>query len=493
MDAKELASKIKNNTTEEAIYVEDLIKWCNENAEKIDLSNPNEKFLCEKATKFLMENKEKRKWSKDDAKFITCFLAKKDIKQLKLEQNVEIGILDEEEFKKKYGDRATAVCIPQKEDYSKICYSPKVIKYLISDNKGEFLRGLQTIYHEIRHAQQNKSISRETREDGSLLTKNKERYLSALETVARKLDEPFYKKNYYHLLKENDAEKYGLLEAYCIIKEYAPELSKKYSFKKIQDKLQIYDENYYEAISSIVESDKMSLKREIDTRASLYIEKHPEMVKTYPILQVGFHEDGTKKDIIELIEDRKKALESIENVDTINALYEIIANNRNVLTGGLKGTTSELKALDDYIVETGTEDDFIYGLVKYRLENKTKMSPEQIDEYMKLEYTGAAKTRQEREEKEIIFEETESIKDEIGDEFKNKTEQQEQEEQQVETMWQNRFQSWDRDSVNLPNSAKKKEEAVQIMKNIEKEKELEQQKKQEEIEEQDDWHRRGRR
>ena len=63
----------------------------------------------------------------------------------------------------------------------------------------------------------------------------------------------------------------------------------------------------------------------------------------------------------------------------------------------------------------------------------------------------------------------ESIKDEIGDEFKPKTEQQKQEERQVESMWQNRFQSWDRNTVNLPNSAKRKEEAVRVMQDIERE------------------------
>lgn len=45
--------------------------------------------------------------------------------------------------------------------------------------------------------------------------------------------------------------------------------------------------------------------------------------------------------------------------DKINELYEAIANHRNVLTGGLKGTKDELLSLDEYIAKTGTSDEFI--------------------------------------------------------------------------------------------------------------------------------------
>lgn len=69
----------------------------------------------------------------------------------------------------------------------------------------------------------------------------------------------------------------------------------------------------------------------------------------------------------------------------------------------------------------------------------------------------------------------ESIKDEVGDEFKPKTEQQQQEERQVESMWQNRFQSWDRDTAVLPDGAKKKTEAVQVMQDLQRQQDKEKQ------------------
>ena len=167
-----------------------------------------------------------------------------------------------------------------------------------------------------------------------------------------------------------------------------------------------------------------------------------------------------------------------ETPDKINELYEAIANHRNVLIGGLKGTKDEIEFLHDYIMKTGSDDEFLYNLLRYRLENKTNMKPKEITEFMEREYSDATKIRLERQEKEIKHEESESIKDEIGDELKNKTESQNSEEQQAETMWQNRFKSWDRDAVKLPNSAKRKEEAIKVIKNIEEQKR--QQKKQKE-------------
>ena len=159
-----------------------------------------------------------------------------------------------------------------------------------------------------------------------------------------------------------------------------------------------------------------------------------------------------------------------------------IINHRNVSMSNLKGTNAELQALDDYIKQSGTDDKFIFNLIRYRLEHKTKATQEQMDKYMEQRYALAAKVRQERQEKEIMHEEPESIKDEVGDEFQPKTEAQEHEEQQVETMWQSRFQSWDRDSINLPNGAKRKEEAVKVIQDIERDKQAQAEKKEQQTE-----------
>ena len=482
MDANELVDKLRSNPNNELSYIEDVIKWCNENAENLNLSNPDELFLCEKATKYLMENKEKRAWSNEDAKYVVNFFAKKTTKQLNLNENVEIHVLEEDEYIKLYGEQSSGICVPKGNDYFNVSYSPNVIKYLTSEDKGQFLHGLQIVFHEIRHVQQNKSIKNETRDDGTKLPRNKERYLSALETLARKQDSKFYEKNYRQLLKENDADKYGLIKAYTTLKDYAPDLFKKYNGKKIEGLMQEYDKNYYEALSSTNEKGRISLKTEIETRAAIYIMDHPEVLQEFPILNIAFNKDGSKRDIIELLGGRKELLESNQNTEMINELYKMIINNRNPSHGGLKGTKDELLKLEKYIQETGTEDEFIYDLIKYKLEHKTNMTQEQIDSMMGKLHDEAAKSRQDKNEKEIEPQEPENIRDEIGDEFQPKTEAQEQEEQRVEAMWQNRFQSWDRNAINLPNGAKRKEEAVKVIQDIEREKQTQAERKEQEVE-----------
>ena len=60
-------------------------------------------------------------------------------------------------------------------------------------------------------------------------------------------------------------------------------------------------------------------------------------------------------------------------------------------------------------------------------------------------------------------------------------------ENQIQVLWRNRFQSWDRDSLKLPSGAKRKEEATQVINNLAKRKEKEKLKqKQDELDEQQD-------
>lgn len=478
MDTNELANKLRSNPNNESLYIEDVIKWCDENAEKLNLSNQDETFLCEKATKYLMKNKEQRKWNKEDAKFVTSFLANKAIKKLNHDEYVKITFLEKDEYTRIYGDNSRGICVPKMDDSFDIAYSPDVIEDLTSNNKNKFLNGLQTIYHEIRHVSQSKSICNEKGENGQELPKNKERYLTALETVARlksieNRNDKFYKENYHRLLKENDANKYGLIIALKTMQEYAPNLYKQYAMADVLKMAQQYDKNYYDASITIANTNEnYDFKKQVDTEASIYIEKHPEIIGKYPILQVGFHKDGSKKDIIELIEDRNSMLENGATLENVNELYEIIANHRNPLAGKLNGTKAEMEALTNYVKRTGTDDEFVLGLIEYKLEHKFKYTPEERKTFMNKLVKQKKPEEQEEPSKKINHEKEKSTKDEIGDESSNKhkTKAEKQEEEKATIMWQQRFQVWDRNSINLPNEANRKNGAVKAIQNIEKEK-----------------------
>ena len=473
MEAHELAEKFRNSPKTER-NCQDVVKWCNENAKDLNLTDKDQQFLYEISTNYLMKYKI-GKWNKEDANVVINYLAKKSAQELGIDENVTIKILEESEYKGTYGDDSSAMCINNGDNTFDISYSPTTVKNLLSNNSDQFLRGMQTIFHEFVHAQQNSVIQRKDI-SGVEIPKNKTMYIMALETIARKYDSKFYKENYSHLIKENHAEKIGLRDAMETIKKYNPTLYQTYNQEVIAQRLKSYDKNFYDAEIFLKSGKSVDLMLQIDTLSSGYIEQHPEIIEKFPILQVGYNLDGSKKDLKQLLSERNNMINSNSAPDKINELYEAIANHRNVLTGGLKGTKDELLSLDEYIAKTGTSDEFIFNLVKYRLEHKTKMTPEQIAEFMEKEYNTAAKTREEMQEKEINHKKPESIKDEVGDELKPKTEEKQQEEQQVEAMWQNRFQSWDRDSLNLPNSAKRKGEAVRVIHEIETEKQKEEKK-----------------
>lgn len=480
MEAHELAEKFRNNTKTEAGYLE-VVKWCGENSKNLDLKDKEQQYLYEMATGYLMKYKI-GKWNKEDATVVINYLAKKSAWKLGIDENVTVKILEDAEYKETHGDSSEAVCVNNGDDTFSISYSPTVLKNLLSNNYDQFLRGMQTIFHEVVHAQQNSVIQRADIQ-GVNVPKTKTIYIMALETIARKYDPKFYKENYSHLLKENHAEKIGLREAMETMQRYNPKLYQAYNQEVIQQRLENYDRNFYDAKVTLKSGKSVDFMLEMDTLSSMYIEQHHEILEKYPILQVGYNLDGTKKDLSQLIVERDDMLAGSNQIpEKINELYEAIANHRNVLTGGLKGTKDELLTLDDYIAKTGTEDEFVFNLIKYRLENKTKMTQEQINQFMEREYATAIKVRQERQDQEIKHEEQETIKDEIGDEFQPKTEAQEQEEQQVEAMWQNRFQSWDRNTINLPNGAKRKEEAVKIIQDIEREKQTQIDKKEQQTE-----------
>ena len=481
MEAHELAEKFRNNTRTEASYQE-VVKWCSENTNKLDLQDKDQQYLYEMSTRYLMKYRI-GKWSKDDATVIINYLAKKSAWKLGIDENIAVSILEESDYKEVHGS-SDAVCINNGDDTFSISYSPRVIENLLSNNYDQFLRGMQTIFHEVVHTQQNSVIQRENIK-GVDIPKTKTIYIMALETIARKYDSKFYNENYSHLLKENHAEKIGLREAMETMQKYNPKLYQAYNQEIIQQRLENSDRNFYDATVDLKSGKTVDFMLQIDTLSSMYIEQHPEIVQKFPILQVGYNLDGTKKDLSKLITERNEMLTDSETPDKVNELYEAIANHRNALTGGLKGTKDELLTLDDYIAKTGTDDEFIFGLIKYRLENKTKMTPEQISEFMKREYSTASKVRQEKQEQEIVHEKAETIKDEIGDEFQPKTEADKKVEEQVETMWQQQFQSWDRNVMTLPNGAKRKQEAAKVMSDIVRQQEQQEKQTQEQLEEQE--------
>lgn len=73
-------------------------------------------------------------------------------------------------------------------------------------------------------------------------------------------------------------------------------------------------------------------------------------------------------------------------------------------------------------------------------------------------------------------EQEQSIKDEVGDESKPKTQEQQQNEQEAEAKWMNSFQACDQEVTKMQDGAKKKQEVVKLIQNLEQERKQEQNK-----------------
>ncbi|MBQ3414703.1 MAG: hypothetical protein IJH39_05000 [Clostridia bacterium] len=201
MNIQELTEKIKSN---QASYNE-LLEWCSENKDKMNLNDFNEFCLYNTLINELFKFKIGKMNRKETSIFIK-FFATKLACELKIGDKVKVEILDNEKFNEKYKGHSDDIGlhIPSKDGTCTVSYNlSKMEKKLNSDKHFILLEGLQVVFHEIRHAYQQVGMSQEGVYAKAL-------YIMAMETITRKVSPQFYKDNYGKLLIENDAQKAGL-------------------------------------------------------------------------------------------------------------------------------------------------------------------------------------------------------------------------------------------------------------------------------------------
>ena len=458
--AEKLKEKIKNKQASKETF-EELVEWCSSNLDKIDLSNPEQLYIYTHAANYLMKQDQVLEWDEKDAKVIITFLAKNALINFKLDDKTRVEILSREEFESRgHSEASGAVCVNNGNNTYSIEYSPNVVDSLLSRDTGKILRGFQTIFHEVVHALQNSTMQKEE-------VKGAEVYLMAMESLARKQSPEIYAANYAHLLKENHAEKLGLKLSMDYMQIMGPELYRLYNKDKIQEMMQKYDSNFYEGKINLYGTRRKSTAQ-IDKACSQYIAMHPEVLKKFPVLQMGFNLDGTKKDLLQLLAERQQFIDEGKPIDAVNSTYKTVMNYKNFVKGTPGGTKEEILTLCEYARENGIEDEFVYDLMQYRLENTT-MEPTQIEEFIQREKRLAAKTRQEKDAMELQHEKEESIKDEVGDASEQKIQSQKQDEKQAETIWMNRLQANNDNVAKMQDGAKKQQDVVKLIQDLDRE------------------------
>lgn len=392
METKELCEKVKNG---KASY-EELYKWCNENKEKMNLNDYDEWRLYTTLVDWSMKARVEN-LNKDEIDIYIRYFANKTAKELQLDNKVVVEVLEREQFREKYGEDSYGMCSPNDDDTYNVSYNiSKLYEHLMSEDKNKykfkFLFVMQTIFHEMQHVTQNVVILQDSKE-----FYKKSVYIMAMETITRKISPKFYKENYNNLLKENNANKVGLQKALRTIQSINPELYVLYNQKGIKKQMNVYDENFYDGEFEIFQTKGDTIKS-LDAWTDFYVTDHPEILQRYPILKIKYNEDGKQKDILQMLRERERLVQSCKK-NEIDDLYEVAMNRKFFEKEDGCGTEDELLYLDKYIEETGTEDEFIYDLVRYRL-NRGELTEEQIETFISAQKEKASEIRKIKNEEQ---------------------------------------------------------------------------------------------
>lgn len=303
--------------------------------------------------------------TEDEAKLLINFFSKTFAGTLKLDDSIKVKILDEQEYRDEYGNDSNAICI-KNDDIHTVSYSPNVVKQLMSGTPKKFLRGMQTIFHEVAHVFQNNTIYGKGIHY-NVIDARLSMYIQVVETIARRVDPNFYKLNYKNIYKENHAEYVGLSMAMDYIKKFNIKLYNLFDLDAINKRLEAYQASMNSSLTLF--GYESSHLKALDYALCLYVEKHPDVFEEFPLLEISFNKDGKKKSLTELLQDRRTKLDKYSSRKELDTLYEALCIDQNVMVGGLQGTKEQLKELVDY-TEKYNLDYFEYKIFEKKLSHK---------------------------------------------------------------------------------------------------------------------------
>jgi hypothetical protein len=398
MSAVELITYIQTDALRNKNY-QDIFKlakdWCSTHWDTLNLSDKSERFLVEFVIRELMTEKIGA-WSEEDSIFVINFVSRWVAHIFGIQDFVHIFVLGKEDYEKENDSDSFASCNSLEDGTFSIHFSPKLVNMLSSGKCNSLLFGLQTIGHEVTHAKVDLLLQRKNAsKDGIPWTK--EQYIIALEKLTRNVDSKFYLKNYDYLLGENYANRNGLLLAIEFIKKYNSHIMDFYNQEKIDSLLNQYNTNFYNN-EMIVFGEKKENIKVMKLCSSVYLQDHIEVLEKYPIYHLGFDKEGKKKHILQLLEDRNQMLQEKVDIKVVDDLYKTIINGSMRENGNFSQTDeSELRLLDFYVEETGTKEEFVYDLMRYRLKKNPNMSLEKIEKYIQSRLALATKICEERQ------------------------------------------------------------------------------------------------
>lgn len=154
-----------------------------------------------------------------------------------------------------------------------------------------------TMHHELRHEQQSQSMDDN---NNDYLT-----YMMIKEKVLSSDDYNFYNRNYDYMYNELDAEYFGLKATINFIKSLASNnLKNTTEYRTIVNKLEERKRSLEERfLNANIKTDKDGEKIEINSAVQQKIMESPELLEKYPVLQVEFNKDGSKKSLEQIFSE----------------------------------------------------------------------------------------------------------------------------------------------------------------------------------------------
>lgn len=226
-----------------------------------------------------------------------------------------------------------------------ICLNDVLLeKYLNSNDLSGKSELFQAIFHEMQHAIQYDNMNKG---NFDYLTYNflKERI------IYDEFDRDFYANNYRRIFIESDARKEMILG----FLEFLNGLNPKF-VEVIRDNVEKRYIDESEKYTIYTDSKKESFLGEIDVSdyLGLFIRYNPEILKEYEILQTQYHQDGTRKDVQELLEDFKEAKKNrvgVVNANNPNFTKEVYSLYYGLITEQIRNCTIEDENLQHQIDE----------------------------------------------------------------------------------------------------------------------------------------------
>lgn len=311
----------------------DAHKYFVERAGKIDFTDMEENQFMEKYANTIISSFPNI--SRDDASALLLYVTRNEANRQGILENIRVRMDD----KTKVG-ATRFVGIDEKGPISEIVFSEKeLIDGVNNGNMEAYVTGIghlvEAACHEVEHAKQNSQIYSKKPQ------LNYETLRMAKESINVRVNPEFYRKNYRSYIMERNAFLNGRLQAKKALENlkgvFSEELYSK--IEKRIDELIASDKSADTTIMKTEESEyknsdsaDMVLTELTDSIMPMYA---IDALEQYPILSYQYREDGTKKDLSELLLERNTKIQQLHD-----ELLTAIPSRRTEIAREIEGITA---------------------------------------------------------------------------------------------------------------------------------------------------------